>query len=49
MLISLRERRVPVCVVSCNADLSQTLSTFVSDVNPQDARKWQKPVSTPSI
>ncbi len=49
MLLSLRERRVPVCLVSCNADLSQTLSTFVSDVNPQDARKWQNPISTPSI
>jgi uncharacterized protein (DUF58 family) len=44
MVISLRERRVPVCVVTYNADLSQTLSDFVSDVNPQDVRKWQKPV-----
>jgi uncharacterized protein (DUF58 family) len=44
MTISLRERRVPVCVVACNADLSHTLSDFVSDVNPQDVHKWQKPV-----
>lgn len=44
MVISLRERRVPVCVVTYNADLSHTLSAFVSDVNPQDAHKWQKPV-----
>jgi hypothetical protein len=49
MLLSLRERRVPVCVVSCNADLSQTLSSFVSDVNPLDVRQWQKPISSPSI
>lgn len=49
MLLSLRERRVPVCVISCNADLSQMLSTFVSNVNPQDARQWQRPISEPSI
>jgi uncharacterized protein (DUF58 family) len=44
MVISLRERRVPVCVVTYNADLSHTLSDFVADVNPQDVRKWQKAV-----
>lgn len=44
MVMSLRERRVPVCVVTYNADLSHTLSDFVSDVNPQDVRKWQKAV-----
>ena len=44
MLLSLRERRVPVCVVACNADLSQALSDFVSDVTPQDMHKWQKPI-----
>lgn len=44
MLLSLRERRVPVCVVACHADLSQTLSDFVSNVAPQDVRRWQKPV-----
>lgn len=44
MVISLRERRVPVCVVTYKADLSHTLSDFVSDVNPQDVRKWQKAV-----
>jgi uncharacterized protein (DUF58 family) len=44
MLMSLRERRVPVCVVTCNTNLSQTLSDFVSDVNPLDVRTWQKPV-----
>ncbi len=43
MLLSLRERRVPVCVATCNADLSQILSNFVSTVNPQDVRRWQKP------
>jgi uncharacterized protein (DUF58 family) len=47
MAISLRERRVPVCVVTYQADLSHTLSDFVSDVNPQDVHKWQKPVLSP--
>lgn len=44
MSLSLRERRVPVCVVACNANLSQTLSDFVSNVNPADVRTWQKAV-----
>jgi len=41
---SLRERRVPVCVVSCNADLTQALSEFSSDFISQDLRAWQRPV-----
>ncbi|MBL8078764.1 MAG: DUF58 domain-containing protein [Anaerolineales bacterium] len=49
MLLSLRERRVPVCVVTCDADLSQTISDFVSDVTPQDVRRWQRPVLSQSI
>jgi uncharacterized protein (DUF58 family) len=44
IVLSLHERRVPVCVVACNANLSQTLSDFVSDVVPQDVRRWQKTV-----
>jgi len=40
---SLRERRVPVCMVCCDADLSQVLSEFSSDFISQDLRAWQKP------
>ncbi|MBK9602070.1 MAG: DUF58 domain-containing protein [Anaerolineales bacterium] len=38
---ALRERRVPVCVVACNANLSQVLSEFSSDFISQDMRTWQ--------
>jgi uncharacterized protein (DUF58 family) len=41
---SLRERRVPVCVISCNADLSGALSDFSSDFTSQDLRSWQRPM-----
>ena len=41
---ALKERRVPVCVISCNADLSQSLSEFSSDFISQDLRVWQEPV-----
>ncbi len=41
---ALRERRVPVCVVACDANLSETLSEFSSDFIPQDFRTWQTPV-----
>ncbi len=41
---SLRERHVPVCVVPCDADLSQTISTFSQDTPLQDMRSWQTPV-----
>jgi uncharacterized protein (DUF58 family) len=43
---SLRERRVPVCVISCSADLTQTLSEFSSDFISQDMRSWQRPMSS---
>jgi uncharacterized protein (DUF58 family) len=45
---SLRERRVPVCVISCNADLVQALSEFSSDFVSQDLRSWQKPTLSQS-
>jgi uncharacterized protein (DUF58 family) len=45
---SLRERRVPVCVISCNADLAQALSEFSSDFMSKDLRSWQKPTSSQS-
>jgi uncharacterized protein (DUF58 family) len=41
---SLRERRVPVCVIACDTDLKQTLSTFTTDFTPQEIRTWQNPV-----
>ncbi|MCC7119449.1 MAG: DUF58 domain-containing protein [Anaerolineales bacterium] len=43
ILAGLRERRVPVCVVHCNANLSQTLSHFISEIDPQDFKTWQTP------
>lgn len=41
---SLRERRVPVCLVACNADLAQALSELPSNFTSQDMRTWQSPV-----
>ncbi len=41
ILLSLRERRVPVCVIACNADLAQALSEFSSDFTSQDMRTWK--------
>jgi len=40
---SLRERRVPVCLISCDADLSQALSEIPSTFKSQDMRPWQTP------
>jgi uncharacterized protein (DUF58 family) len=40
---ALRERRVPVCMISFNADLAQALSDFSSEFISQDLRAWQKP------
>ncbi|MCC6259644.1 MAG: DUF58 domain-containing protein [Anaerolineales bacterium] len=48
-LIALRERRAPVCLVNCNAELSQVLSHFVSDLAPRDLKKWQTPTSSQLI
>jgi uncharacterized protein (DUF58 family) len=39
----LMEGRVPVCLVYCNADLGQTLSTFASNNISQDVTTWQRP------
>lgn len=44
MLLSLKERHIPVCVIACGANLSQSLATLTSDFIPQDVRKWQKPI-----
>jgi uncharacterized protein (DUF58 family) len=40
----LLEQRVPVCLVYCEADLGQALSTFSSNIFSQDATAWQRPV-----
>jgi len=41
ILFSLRERRVPVCIIACDANLAQALSEFSSDLTSQDVRKWK--------
>jgi uncharacterized protein (DUF58 family) len=40
---SLAERKVPVCRVYCEADLSETLSSFASNTFSQDV-SWRRPV-----
>jgi uncharacterized protein (DUF58 family) len=40
---SLEERKVPVCRVYCEADLSETLSSFAANNFSQDAA-WRRPV-----
>jgi hypothetical protein len=40
---SLMERKVPVCRVYCEADLSETLSGFVTHTFSQDV-SWRRPV-----
>jgi len=43
LLKSLMERSIPVCPVYCDADLSETLSTFSSNNFSQDS-SWHQPV-----
>jgi len=40
---SLAERNVPVCRIYCDADLSETLSTFYSSAGSQEGA-WRRPV-----
>jgi uncharacterized protein (DUF58 family) len=40
---SLEERNVPVCRIYCDADLSETLSSFYAKRNAQE-RAWRRPV-----
>jgi uncharacterized protein (DUF58 family) len=40
---ALRERRVPVCVISCDADLTQALSELPSDLISLEMRSWRNP------
>jgi uncharacterized protein (DUF58 family) len=39
----LRDLRVPVCLIYCDSDLGQTLSTFSINNIPQDVSTWQRP------
>jgi len=48
LIDALRERRVPVCLISCDDNLSQALSEIPSTFNSQDIRPWQPPVFSQS-
>lgn len=39
----LKEQRVPVCLIYCEANLGEALSTFSAENVSQDATTWQKP------
>ena len=44
LVSSLRERRVPVVIIQCDADLTQALSVVPATINKQDMSPWQNPV-----
>ena len=44
LLLSLRERRIPVIVIKCDADLTQALSVVPTTIYTQDSSLWQTPV-----
>ena len=44
LINSLRERRMPVCVVACDDNLSVILSNIAPTFKSQDMRSWQIPV-----
>ncbi|MBI1854489.1 MAG: DUF58 domain-containing protein [Chloroflexi bacterium] len=44
LAFQLKEQRVPVCLIYCDADLAQTLSAFSSSNFSQDLTTWQRPV-----
>ena len=44
LINSLRERRVPVVVIKCDADLTQALSVVPASINTQDMSQWKTPV-----
>jgi len=46
---ALHDRKVPVCLVTCESDLAALLSQFSSDFLVQGMRAWQKPQLSPSI
>jgi predicted ATP-grasp superfamily ATP-dependent carboligase len=41
---SLHERRVPVCVVVCDAKLTQVFSEFSTNFTTQENHSWRSPV-----
>ncbi|MBI3162390.1 MAG: DUF58 domain-containing protein [Chloroflexi bacterium] len=41
LVAALRERRIPACVIACDADLSQALSQLPSDLTSQEMRAWR--------
>lgn len=43
-LVLPRERRVPVVIIQCDADLTQALSVVPATINKQDMSSWQNPV-----
>jgi uncharacterized protein (DUF58 family) len=44
--LSLRERRVPVCVVACDANLTQALSELSTNFKTQENHTWRNPASS---
>jgi uncharacterized protein (DUF58 family) len=44
---ALRERRVPVCNIACDADLSTALSNIQLNHNTQELQVWQTPALSP--
>ena len=44
LIVALHERRVPVCVIACDADLTQALSELPSDLTSREMRTWRNPV-----
>ena len=43
---SLYERRIPVCVIACDADLAQALSELSTNSSSQETHTWKSPVSS---
>jgi hypothetical protein len=39
----LMEQQIPVCLIYCDADLGQALSSFSSNNISSDATLWQRP------
>lgn len=42
--MQLMEQQIPVCLVYCDADLAQTLSSFSAHTERRDMTSWQRPV-----
>jgi uncharacterized protein (DUF58 family) len=47
LIDSLRERRVPVHVIPCDADLPLALSQISTNFKTQDVHSWQTPILSP--